>query len=299
MSAAAKKADPDCIVGVNTDYRIYVDDKDQYVANRPQYLPELVKAHGLDYTDVLTGHFYTNNLAFYLPWGEHLKKYGKPGWNTETGPTPPSFYKTLPTIESVEQGDKWWPNYLHTQVIKFTDIMEKNLLFTISTGQMQRYFYYFSRFGNCSPSQPTKRGGGGKDNVGFDGGLRSGTVAQSIVSHYFENCQYASHWTKDPRVDLYLFHDGCGTKGYMYVAGEQPKALALTFPASAGTIEFFDLMTNPAPLNAKGELIVTPLVTFLRSALGPEELSKALDNMQMSESPLPVERVWYGNFEAQ
>ena len=157
MSAAAKKADPDCIVGVNTDYRIYVDEKDQYVTDRPQYLPELVKAHGLDYTDVITAHFYNNNLAFYLPWGEHLKKYNKPGWNSETGPTPPSFYKTLPTVESVEQGAAWWSKTQRPDIIQYTDIMEKNLLFTISAGQMQKYFYYFSRFGNCSPSEPTKR----------------------------------------------------------------------------------------------------------------------------------------------
>ncbi len=299
MSAAAKKADPDCIVGINTDYRIYVDDKGQYVSNRPQYLPELVKAHGLDYADVITAHFYNNNLAFFLPWGEHLKKYKKPGWNTETGPTPPSFYKTLPTAESIQGGDEWWPRHQRPDLIKFTDIMEKNLLFTISAGQMQKYFYYFSRFTNCSPSQPTKRGAGGKDNVEFDGGLRSGAVAQSIVSHFFENCQYASRCAIDPRLDLYLFHDGSGTKGYLYAAREQPKALALTFPASAGAIECFDLMTNAVSLSAKAELIVTPLVTFVRSPLPPDEFAKALRNLKISESPLPVEKVWYGNFEAQ
>jgi hypothetical protein len=299
MSAAAKKADPDCIVGVNTDYRIYVDDKGQYLPNRPQYLPELVKAHGLDYTDVITAHFYNNNLALYLPWGEHLKKYNKPGWNSETGPTPPTFYKTLPTVESVEQGAAWWSKTQRPDIIKFTDIMEKNLLFTISAGQMQKYFYYFSRFSNCSPSQPTKRGGGGKENVEFDGGLRCGAVAQSVVSHFFEGCQYASHWTKDPRVDLYLFHDGVGTKGYMYSAGAQPKALALTLPASGGKTEFFDLMSNPEPLNSKGELIVTPLVTFFRSPQSPDALTVALDGVQIHDSPLPVERVWYGDFEGQ
>lgn len=299
MSAAAKKADPDCIVGVNTDYRIFVDDKGQLIPGRQEYLPELVKAHGLDYADVITAHFYTNQLAFFLPWGEHLKKYGKPGWNSETGPTPPSFHKTLPTEQSVEQGDAWWPKHQRADVIKFTDIMEKNLLFTLSAGQMQRYFYYFSRFANCSPSEPTKRGAGGKDNVEFDGGLRSGAVAQSVVSHFFDGCQYQAHWTKDPRIDLYLFRDGSGTRGYLYVTGEQPKALALKLPPSAHPIEFFDLMTNPATPDGKGDLIVTPLVTFFRSTLPPHELTKVLDRIQIRESDVPVERVWYGNFEAQ
>ena len=302
MSQAAKKADPGCIVGVNTDFRIYTDGKGQYLANRPQYLPETVKLHGLDYTDVITAHFYNNNLGFYVPFGEHLKKYGKPGWNTETGITGASFYKTLPTLESVEEGEAWWPKYLRSQVIVHADIMEKNLLFTISAGQMEKYFYYFSRFGNCSPSQPTKRGGGGKDNVEFDGGLRPGAVAQSVVSHFFEGCQYDSHWTKDPRVDLYLFRDGSGTKGYMYAAGKQPKPLTLTLPKASVQMEFFDLMTNPiTPAAGAGggtELPLTFLVKFFRSPEPPGQVVQALEQMKIEEAKTPAGNAFYGDFES-
>ena len=85
----------------------------------------------------------------------------------------------------------------------------------------------------------------------------------------------------------------------MYAAGEQPKALVLTFPESMGKTEFFDLMSNPQALNDKGELVVTPLVTFFHSSLPPDALGAAFDGVQIHESPLPVERVWYGDFEGQ
>jgi hypothetical protein len=303
MYAAAKKADPDCICAINTDYRIYTKLLSASAADRVSYLPETVKLHGLNFCDVISAHFYNNNLDFYLPFAAALKQYGKPGWNSETGISPGTFYQTLPTVDEVEKGKNFWPQHLSNDIHRTTDIMQKNVLLTMSAGGMSRYFYYFSRFTNCSPSEPTRRGGGCKENVEFDGSLRAGGVAQSLAASFLEGCKLDSPWQKDKRIICYLFRDGSGTRGFMYAGNDDAKPakdpvikpLALSTPQNIPkeeAIEFFDLLTNPLTLRPKQELILTSLTTFFRSSLPPEQLAKVLDQIQVRESNLPPEKIW-------
>ncbi|HNQ35558.1 MAG TPA: endo-1,4-beta-xylanase [bacterium] len=299
MYQAAKKADPNCVCAINTDYRLTTDEKGEVVRGEHYYLPQTVEKYGLNICDVVSAHFYINDLRWFLPFGNLLKKYGKPGWNTETGITCASFYKTLPLLAAIEQGDAFWKNYLRTQVIPHADSMQKNVLLTISAGQMDKYFYYFSRFGNCSPSQPTRRAGSGKENVEFDGSLRAGGVTQSIASHFFEGCQYDSRWIKDPRIEMYLFRDGTGTRGFMYAAGTQPKPLLLTLAGPSRQMEFYDLMSNPVGLDKESRLPLTFLVKFFKSSLPPQQAMKAMEEMKIEEGKIPAEGdVWsYDDFE--
>ncbi len=56
--------------------------------------------------DVFCVHFYGGNEAgVYDRFSKLLKKYGKPGWNTETGTTCPTFFTTLPEYEALRRKD--------------------------------------------------------------------------------------------------------------------------------------------------------------------------------------------------
>ncbi len=81
----------------------------------------------------------------------------------------------------------------------------QNYLTTLSTGGMERYFYYFCRFTNCGPSQPTSRFGSGKELVEFDGSLRANAVGLSIASHLLDEARYHGPAGRDERLELHVF----------------------------------------------------------------------------------------------
>ena len=298
MYRAAKRADPDCICVVNTDYRIYTplagDDK----KDRPSFFPIQLKTSGPDVIDVVGAHFYTSERCWHVPWGGHLRKIGKRGWNTETGGTGAHFYRTLPTLASLRGGKDYWKREHLPVVLEQTDRYQKNLLLTLAPGGMEKYFHYFTRFTNCSPSQPTRRAGNGKENVEFDGSLRPGGVAQSLAAHFLQGCTYDAPLGIDERIEGYVLKSGAGSRGFFWTTGD--RVLILTLPDTGGPAQFFDIMTNPvAPkvIGGKRQLRLTPVTTFFKSPLSCEALRAWFKHAEAVDTGKRQNAGFAGNFE--
>jgi len=295
MYQAAKKADPGCVCVVNTDYRIYTALAGADKKNRPSYLPQMVAEIGLDYMDVISGHFYNNNLGWFIPWGRMLRKHKKPGWNTETGITGTHFERMLPTLQSVTGGAGHWEKKHLPLVVQHTDTMQKNVLLTVAPGGMEKYFYYFSRFGNTSPSQPTRRAGRGKENVSYDGSLRPGGVAESIASHFIEGCKYHSTWTGNPDVEMYVLENGRETRGFLW--SKSNKVLLLT-AADMTKVEFFDMFGNRiAPAANAPAIRLNFLTTFFKSRMTPDEVKAFFEQAKVTDTGRKEKSTDVGDFE--
>ncbi|HUW58659.1 MAG TPA: hypothetical protein VMZ92_18630 [Planctomycetota bacterium] len=297
MAKAAKRADPDCVCVINTDYRIYTplagDDK----KDRPSFFPLQLAASGPEVIDVVSAHFYVSERFWHIPWGEHLRKINKPGWNTETGGTGTHFYRTLPTLASARGGADYWTKTHLPVVLEQTDRYQKNLLLTLAPGGMEKYFHYFTRFTNCSPSQPTRRGGNGKENVEFDGTLRPGAVAQSVAAHFLEGCTYDAPLGVDERIEGYVMKGPAGSKGFFW--STEDRVLDLMLPAG-GLVSFFDLMTNPVTpktVDGKGRLRLAPVTTFFSSPLPPEALRAWFKRAEVKDTGQRQDASFAGNFE--
>ena len=184
---------------------------------------------------VASVHFYHTNQDIHAAYARFLKRVGRPGWNTESGPSCPSFYANLPTFESVtREGHR--ASTLDA-VRKTTSSNVNNYLMSLSIGGMEKYMYYFCRFANASPSQPQLRQGSTKDCVEYDGALRANAVAMSIASHFLDGAKYAGPWAKDG-IEAHLFERGPQTVGFLWL--KEGKSLA---PGTGGLV-LYDLMGN-------------------------------------------------------
>jgi hypothetical protein len=104
---------------------------------------------------------------------------------------------------------------------------------------MQKYFYYFCRFVNCGPAQPTARFGSGKELVEFDGSLRANAVALSVASHFIDGANYYGPVELDERLQAHVYQKGSGSVGFLWGRSEQVLSLA-----AASGLSFYDVMGN-------------------------------------------------------
>jgi len=189
--------------------------------------------------DVFSVHIYNgNDASAFSEFAPLLKKYNKPGWNTETGTTCPTFFTTLPEYDALRRKDYWQAlqNEIRAQAISTAH----NYLLTVSVGGMEKYFYYFGRFVNAGPSQPTSRFGSGKEIVEFDGGLRANGVALCIASHFIDGAKYHGPVPLDERLQIHVYQKGTGSVGFLWGRAEQTLSLA-----GANGLSFYDIMGNP------------------------------------------------------
>jgi hypothetical protein len=204
----------------------------------PEFYEAGLRAVDPKQIDALSVHVYTgNDTEGFTPFGTLLKKYGKPGWNTETGATCPTFFTTLPEHEALRTKG-YWEN-LQADVRSVTVATVRNYLGSLSFGGMGKYFHYFARFVNCGPSQPTSRYGGGKELVEFDGSLRANGVALCVASHYLDGAQYHGAVPVDDRMQVHVYRKGAGAVGFLWGRAEQ----AMQFAPIEGLV-FHDVMGN-------------------------------------------------------
>src|SRR5438874_1432113 len=78
-------------------------------ANMPAYFPRAVRAADPKWYDGISGHFYDSNPVTLRYLASVLRKQKKTGWQTEAGPTFPSFYTTLPTLQQL-RGEEHFAN---------------------------------------------------------------------------------------------------------------------------------------------------------------------------------------------
>ncbi|HEV7401781.1 MAG TPA: hypothetical protein VGO11_02600, partial [Chthoniobacteraceae bacterium] len=216
--------------------------------------------------DVFSLHVYGNGPADFAPFAALLQDHDKRGWNTETGLTCPTFFTTLPEHEALRTKN-YWEDLQRT--IRSTAVTStQNYLRSMSEGRMEKLFYYFARFVNCGPSQPTARYGGGKDLVEFDGSLRANAVALCIASHFLDGAKYQGPVAVDERLPGQLFQQGAGSVGFLSTRADQP----LVFTPPAG-LAFFDLMGN----RIEGEALrVTDSPVYFTSAEPPAKTAELL-----------------------
>ncbi len=112
-----------------------------------------------------------------------------------------------------------------------------------NVGRMERWFYYFNRFVNAGPSQPTSRFGSGKELTEFDGSLRANGVALCIASHFVEGAMYVGSVELDPSLQLHVFKKAASSVGFLWSRPEKP----LKLNAAAKELRFFDIMGNTLP----------------------------------------------------
>ncbi len=187
--------------------------------------------------DGLSLHVYGNDPAGFTPFAALLKKYDKPGWNTETGATCPTFFTTLPEHEALRTKG-YWEN-LQRDVRSTASGSVRNYLSSLSIGGMEKYFHYFARFVNAGPSQPTSRYGGGKELVEFDGSLRADGVGLCVASHFLDGTKYLGPVPLDERMQTHLYRKNAGAVGFLWGRPEQ----VLTFTPPDGLI-LYDIMGN-------------------------------------------------------
>lgn len=204
----------------------------------PRYCEDAIAVAGSNSFDVISVHFHHNNPDVHAAFAAFLKKHNRPGWNTETGPSCPSFYANLPTFESLTlEGHR---SRTLESIRALTRSNTNNYLMSLSVGGMERYICYFCRFVNSSPSQPSLRQGSTKDCVEFDGALRANGVAMSIASHFLDGAKYEGA-LRNNALEAHLYRRGPETVGFLWLKDDN----ALT-PPSAG-LTLYDLMGNPLP----------------------------------------------------
>ncbi|MBA3312573.1 MAG: cellulase family glycosylhydrolase [Planctomycetaceae bacterium] len=201
-----------------------------------EFYDAAMKVAGADAVDILSVHFYGNDEKPFREYADMLATYQKPGWNTETGPTCNSFFTTLPGFAALQQQGYRQRELqdLHT----YTKHSVKNYLQSLSLGQMERWFHYFARFTNSSPSQPTAWVGG-KELTEYDGSLRVNGVGLTIASHFLDGAKYHGPVALDERLEAHIFQKGDAFVGFLW--GGAGPALTLTAPKG---LTFYDVMGN-------------------------------------------------------
>ena len=207
----------------------------------PEFYEQGIAVAGADAFDAFSVHLYGNDPAPYRAFAALCSKYGKPGWNTETGSTNPTFFTALPEFEAFRRTG------YRDEVLRAgrghaaTDV--RNYLTSLSHGRMSRYLYYFARFGNASPSQPTRWGGNGKEIAEYDGSLRANGVCLSVASHFMDGATYHGTAEVDERLEAHVFKKGTGSVGFLLA-----KSTGVAFdvgPAEGGGFVLSDVMGNP------------------------------------------------------
>src|SRR5262249_3895449 len=151
---------------------------------------------------------------------------------TEAGPTFPSFYVTLPTLQQLG-GEEHHANPSHRGVRDaFTVGTLQTELRCYGIGGIHHYFHYFTRFGNASPTQPTRRAGNGKEDVEYDGSLRPYAVARSIAAHLLDSAEWHGEWRAHPDLTCCLLARNGGTVGFAW--SRDGRHLRITPADSAG-----------------------------------------------------------------
>lgn len=223
--------------------------------------------------DVFSVHIYNgNDASAFAAFAPLLKKYNKPGWNTETGTTCPTFFTTLPEYDALRRTDYWQAlqNEIRAQAISTAH----NYLLTVSVGGMEKYFYYFGRFVNAGPSQATSRFGSGKEIVEFDGGLRANGVALCIASHFIDGAKYSGAVSLDERLQVHVYQKGAGSVGFLWGRAEQ--TLSLT---GGNGLSFYDIMGNPIEDKV---LTVTDSPIYFTFAGAPTQVGQLLQEMKIA-----------------
>jgi len=206
------------------------------------FYTDVVARVGRDSFDVASVHLYGNVAETHRAYASFLDKIDKPGWNTETGATCPTFFTRLPHFEEFRQ-DRYWENH-HEELRRTAMVSVRNYLTTLSVGGMQRYFHYFARFSNCSPSQPTRWFGGGKEINEFDGSLRANGVGLSIASHFLDGAQYVGPLKFSPEIEAHLFASGDEGIGFLWTTGTTN--VEIPFRGNS-EFTFYDIMGNSIP----------------------------------------------------
>jgi serine/threonine protein kinase len=237
------------------------------------FYEEVIRKVGPETFDRISVHFYGNELADHQAFAGLLQKYGKRGWNTETGSTCPTFYATLPDFESLRQ--KEYQEILQRDVRSVATQAAQNYLLSRSLGGMERWFHYFARGVNAGPAQPTARFGGGKELTEYDGALRANAVALSIASHFMDEAAYHGSVALDPRIQAYLFAKGGGTVGCCWASAGQPASVS----ALPKDLAFYDIMGNPL---AGDTLTLADSVVYFSGRAAPADCAKALNQARVA-----------------
>jgi Carbohydrate binding domain len=242
---------------------------------REAYYEKVIQAVGTNCFDVVSVHFYGNEVPVHRSFAEYLKKGGLRGWNTETGATCPTFYSTLPDFESLRQ--KEYPDILQRDVQKLSAYSAQNYLLSRSRGGMERWFHYFARGTNAGPSQHTSRFGGGKELTEYDGALRANAVALSIASHFVDEATYHGPVDLDKRLQMVVFAKGGASVGCCWASAGQPLRLS-RLPRE---LTFYDIMGNKQTAES---LTVTDSVIYFTGRTSPDECAKGLQTITVSEN---------------
>jgi hypothetical protein len=204
----------------------------------------IINLIGTGYFDAMSVHLYNNDQAIHQAFGNYLRSKNKPGWNTETGLTGNHFFQTLPTYNSVAYSNAWQQNMIGNWAQTRTSV--NNYLLSVSEGGMSRYFYYFNRFTNSGPTQPTRRGGNGKEMVEYDGSLRPNGVGLSIASSFIDGTTYNSKYTRTG-MTAHLYTKTGGVNGFFWLTSGIFRTPA---SGSAGSdVTYYDLLGNVLPPN--------------------------------------------------
>lgn len=236
--------------------------------NQPFY-EKVFKLVGHQTFDVGSVHLYGNELGAHRAFSEFMKKTGKPGWNTETGPTCDTFYIGLPNFDSISQ-----KNYLQNlqKSIRRTAVTNvKNYLISLSIGGMKRYFHYFSRFSNSSPSQPTRWFGSGKEISEFDGSLRANCVGLSIASHFLDGTTYEGRISVHKYVEAHLFRKERSSIGFIWAKSIHK----FLFNCPSGEpITFYDIMGNPIQ---RQDIVIDYSPLYVTSSAAPRAFKRMIE----------------------
>ncbi len=237
--------------------------------NMPAYFPRAVRAADPKWYDGVSGHFYDTDPVKLRYFASVLKKYDKSGWQTEAGPTFPSFYKTLPTLQQL-YGEEHHANP-SSQGVRDSNIRTlQGELRCFAIGAIDHYFHYFSRFGNTAPTETTRRPGGGKEDVEYDGSLRPYAVGRSIASHLLEDARHYAEW----RVTLGLFEKGGQTVGVVWSVDGR---LLEIRPETAGGWQVYDWCGNKLALGKDGSFQVDRFPRYFTVAAPPAQVAGMLD----------------------
>ncbi len=222
--------------------------------------PDWTAAGAMKSCDVASIHIYggATDIGYSRSFAELLNQHSKPGWNTETGLSCVSFYR-LPTYESTMQKDYWAEHDLNNRMQ--ANIQTRNYLRCMAVKGMQRYIYYFARYTNAGPSQPTRWGGSCKEIGEFDGALRSAGVALALAGHQLDGATFVEQLNAHETVFGALFEREGKARGFFFkIDQSDDKGLALEFPADAVKgLRFFDLMGNPVGNGKPPAISATPV----------------------------------------
>jgi len=250
-------------------------------ANMPQYFPAAVRAADPASYDGISGHFYEAVPQHLRFLASTLRKHGKIGWQTEAGPTFPSFYTTLPTLQQLTNAQHHANPSSVTYREKQTLIALQNELRCYGIGGIDHYFHYFSRFGNAWPSETTRRPGGGKEDVEYDGSLRPYAVARSIAAHLLDGAKWHAEWRGDPRVTLCLFGKGdAETVGFAWSNDGQLLRLA---PGEPQRWRITDWLGNASDqIKSASSFAIDQFPRYFSVDAAPPQVMKLLDAATVS-----------------